>query len=244
MGLFDIFKKKQQPALGLPPLPLDIPPADEAAEFAGNIPPPPPRDTESKRPQFPTIEGKISVSSELPPLPPLPPVSSAEAPEEKPEALLDDIELPSPSEIGESRHEEALLEEHDEHAEPELPTFPELPKELPEEKLFEPEQPPADDLGIPTELPSIDVPMHWPTPLRHADLPDHPFVFLHTPSFKEVIAAIDDVKDRARQSAKSEALIALKNKEDSALNQLQGTLESIQRKLLYVDAALFEKMEV
>lgn len=231
--------------MGLPPSPLDIPPADEAAEFAGNIPPPPPAKENHQLPPLPDIEGKISVSSELPPLPPLPPASSAEAPGEKQEALLDDIELPSPSEIGESRHEEALLEEHDEHAEPELPTFPELPKELPEEELSEPASRslPSDDFGIPDELPSIDVPTHWPTPLRHADLPDHPFVFLHTPSFKEVIAAIDDVKDRARQSAKSEALIALKNKEDSALNQLQGSLESIQRKLLYVDAALFEKGE-
>lgn len=234
--------------MGLPPpLLLDIPPADEAAEFAGNIPPPPLplRDTEPKRPQVPTIEGKISVSSELPPLPPLPPVSAAEAPEEKQEALLDDIELPSPSEIGESRHEESLLEEHEEHAEPELPTFPELPKEFPEEELSESVSlsRPRDDLGIPDELPPIDVPTHWPTPLRAAELPEHSFIFLHTPAFKEVMGAIDDVKDRARQSAKSEALIALKNKEDSALNQLQGDLESIQRKLLYVDAALFEKGE-
>lgn len=226
--------------MGLPPPPpLNIPPADEAAEFAGNIPPAP----KEAMPPLPDIEGKIGVSSELPPLPPLPPVSSAEAPDEKQEALLDDIELPSPSEIGESRHEETLLEEHDKHTEPELPTFPELPKELPEEKLFEPEQPPADELGIPTELPSIDVPTYWPSQPNSTELPDHLFIFLHTPAFKEVIGAIENIKDRARQSAKSEALIALKNREDSALNQLQGSLESIQRKLLYVDAALFEKGE-
>lgn len=251
MGIFDIFKKKQPPALGLPPAPLNIPPADEIAEFMGNIPPPPlhPASVAKQEAQptraLPDIEGKIS-GSELPPLPPLPPVAEQEqTPEEKQETLFDDIELPSPSEIGHgpASHEQSLIEEHTD-TEPELLTFPEIPREVPEEKLFEPEQrlTSADDFGIPTELPSLEA-THWPTQPSVAELPERPFIFLHAPAFKEIMASIDNVKDRARQSAKSEALITLKNREDSALNQLQGNLESIQRKLLYVDAALFEKQE-
>ncbi len=255
MGLFDVFKKKQQaPSFGIPPPPpLNIPASEEAAEFAGNIPSAQPHESPSKyqasaqKQPLSDIEGKISASrSSLPLLPPLPEL----APQSNHNF---DVDLPVPSEIEESPappSEETKLLQETAH---ELPTFPELPPDFHEEK-YSPESPapePPDFSGsadaIPLELPSIDVPVHWPRPSqsqeRSEQLPDRTFIFLHAPAFKEVLCALDDVKERARQSAKSDTLMLLKNREDAALNHLQGGLESMQRKLLYIDAALFEKQE-
>lgn len=233
MGLLDIFKKKQ-PSLSfdIPPPPLDIPPAEAPAEFAGNL-----FKNEKPARSLPLsgdIEGKISAPSlsSLPPLPELPSELSSTPPKIEHDLLSDlSSDLPPLGDIS--------------PAETALPEFPELPPELPADVSQELEEPPhPDDLHIPFELPSLSSEeLSWPTPMVSSTLPERSFVFIHSSSFKNLLNNLDDVKERARQYAKSDAFITLKNKEDSLLNQLQGSLESAQRKLLYVDAALFEKQE-
>lgn len=237
MGLLDIFKKKQQPlSFDIPPPPLDIPPPEAPAEFAGNL-----FNNEKPARSLPPsgdIEGKISAStSSLPPLPDIPsefPPTFAEPDRQTHVDLLSDLpsDLPPLNDIP--------------PPDAALPEFPEIPPELPADLSAELEEPPhPGDVHIPPELPSLSSgEFSWPSPLAGpAPLPERSFVFVPSSSFKDLLASIDDVKERARSSAKSDAFITLKNKEDSLLNQLQGSLESIQRKLLYIDTALFEKGE-
>ncbi len=226
MGIFDIFKKKQKPvpSFDIAPPPLDIPPPEPPAEYSGNAPVYVP---EPDLPPVADIEGKISVPSELPSLPPL-----FEQPIEK-------------KETSEPLQDELLATA--------LPEFPEIPQEPP----FEPAPaevdlpelpplvpPPSEEFTLPQELPHLSIEaLGWPTSPSStpSPVPEHSFVFVHSNAFTELLESMNNIKDAARRSAKTTALLTLKNTEDSDLNRLQGDLESIQRKLLYVDTVLFEK---
>jgi hypothetical protein len=259
LGLFDFLKKKKKvgPASSAATA-LNIPPMQKAPDLQGNQQAAP-----APLPHLPDIEGKISAApSAQKPLEPLevpkpaPPTQTLPSLGDVPPPPLFDIP-PAP------KKDVSFPSEYSE-----LPVFPELPSEEmqePKSVAVPIEQPQAgklpDMFEIPEELPAIDAGINtgiedfdtggevfaqsttpWPTstPTHEPEESNTPFV--SNIQFKQIMHEVDSVHEISKKYSKIDRFNSLKTKEDSYLTQMKRSLESIQRKLMYVDKEMFERL--
>ncbi len=231
LGLFDFLKKKKkvEPAPS-PGAALNIPPLTKAADLQGNQP------AAKPLPPLPDIEGKISATEKLPPLE-IPEASGKPAKEEKPTELPPMPPLDLPPVPDKPQAKQSPLGDV-----PDMPVFPDMPKEEPVKTDLRQE--------IPTELPPIDTgdelfpePLPktaWPAAAPEQETADKGAPYVSDAQFKQIMHELGNVQDIVRKHSKVDKFNAVKTKEDSHLNQMRRALESIQRKLMYVDKEMFE----
>ncbi|MFH1053315.1 MAG: hypothetical protein V1740_02750 [Candidatus Woesearchaeota archaeon] len=265
MGLFGRKKNKELPPLDLPPPPKPIRKGDSIGlkslpPLPRLTPPPLPDLTPRKKTSFlQSFKGKEKREIELPPLPELEPNKGRlQLPEMQP---LPDLNL---KKIGERKKEmypdlpplpklEPITKGiKSNRGMPELPPLPEIPQ-------FEEKRLP--------QLPKLDIhakerrfglgKLQKPEGLKHFEHPapleqmpepimekrkfeDMGPLFVKTDDYKEIMKNIRDVRTKINES--DQILLNLneiKNQKEKEFDKIHNQLEDIQRKLVYIDKAVF-----
>ncbi len=228
MGVFDFMKKRKSPReLSIPAAPPMEDTMEGTISFEDALPPPSGFDEDIPAPrsideiEIPEAQAGPLQRLEFPEIPKkeptLPPVEEQEP---KVEFFEDELEVPPPGPAQQAsakkKQKKAPIPEEDEL---------EIPSLADEQQLAPIMQGPAREL----EEPGVVYQKGGP-------------IFVNLKKYGTLLETIDGIKGKLRDSAASlNNANAAKNLEDSKLTQWQGTVENIQRKLLYVDKVLFEK---
>ncbi len=228
MGVFSFMrKKKSQRALSIPSAPPMEDTMEGTVSFEDAIPPPsgfdedipPPRSIDEI--EIPESGFESAARLEFPEIPKeeptLPPIEEQEP---KVEFFEDELEVPPPA-----------------------PTPPTAAKKKQKKIIIQEEE----ELEIPALAGEQETMPMTSGPAQKQEEPGVIYekggpIFVNLKRYGTLLETIEGIKGRLRESATSlNNANAAKSIEDSKLAQWQGTIESIQRKLLYVDKVLFEK---
>lgn len=268
MGIFDFMKKgkaETEPGgMDLPPLPKMEGPAGDTSlpplptEMPGEVPPSP-MEEKLEPPTAPSMMDMPSAENlapgELAPLPEVPipeeePMTEIPEPmeppkEEEPDEFEVDISEPIPKMPAEP--EEALPEMplHDDIIPEKIPPLEGIPDvefktgpEKIEPMRHKPLPPIRYEMERPPAPAQVRIPEQPEAPVRHRARGP---LFVRTDKFR---AAVDDI-EQIRAKFKEEdniffAVSEVKSTQDKQFESFKQTVEDIQRKLLFIDRALFE----
>ncbi len=241
MGLFGFLKKKKKDEMPLPP---------------GKVPTLPKKAELPEIPSMSELEGTISLPKEAKEeafeLPELPEMKMQPELEEVKEAIEEERLEPTKLEFPEKLQIPSVEELPELEEFGELPPLEEVPEQIPElEEVNEeiPEEEPYHAEIFPIEektMPMKTEPMRTMPRLRAVKEPvtrkkGGP-IFIEVNEFTNLIKDIETIKSGLKKADDSLlSLNDLKSKQDSGFEKLRGSMENIERKLIYVDNIIFEK---